>query len=68
MNKALYTFSYMCVMAGVAGLLFVAIYAMVDVFGYKRTMMVFEWIGKHALMIYVLAACKVLPLLLQGFY
>ena len=68
MNKALYTFNYMCVMAGVAGLLFVAIYAMVDVFGYKRTTMVFEWIGKHALIIYVLAACNVLPLLLQGFY
>ncbi|PON34515.1 hypothetical protein PanWU01x14_343760 [Parasponia andersonii] len=67
-NKALYTFSYMCVTAGAAGILFVAIYVMVDVLGYKRTAVVFEWIGKHALMIYVLAACNVLPLLLQGFY
>lgn len=29
LNKALYTFSYMCVTAGVAGILFVGIYLMV---------------------------------------
>ena len=27
-----------------------------------------EWMGKHALMIYILAACNILPVLLQGFY
>lgn len=30
--------------------------------------MVMEWMGKHALVIYVLAACNVLPVILQGFY
>ncbi|PON83451.1 hypothetical protein TorRG33x02_207230 [Trema orientale] len=67
-NKALYTFSYVCATAGAAGVLFVAIYVMVDVLGYKRAAAALEWIGKHSLMIYVLAACNVLPLLLQGFY
>ncbi|KAF4390564.1 hypothetical protein F8388_006061 [Cannabis sativa] len=67
-NKALYSFSYMCVTAGAAGILFVAIYVMVDVFGYKRMAVVLEWIGKHALMIYILVACNVFPLILQGFY
>ncbi|XP_062110807.1 uncharacterized protein LOC133822474 [Humulus lupulus] len=67
-NKALYSFSYMCVTAGAAGILFVAIYVLVDVFGYKRLAKVLEWIGKHALMIYILVACNVFPLILQGFY
>ncbi|XP_038712993.1 heparan-alpha-glucosaminide N-acetyltransferase isoform X2 [Tripterygium wilfordii] len=67
-NKALYTFSYMCVTGGAAGLLFTAIYVMVDVCGFRRVNMVFEWMGKHALMIYVLVACNVLPIMLHGFY
>ncbi|KAL5732322.1 hypothetical protein ACOSQ2_032014 [Xanthoceras sorbifolium] len=67
-NKALYTFSYMCVTAGAAGILFTGIYFMVDVCGYRRSTLVFEWIGLHALMIYILAACNVLPVVLQGFY
>ncbi|GMY26698.1 heparan-alpha-glucosaminide N-acetyltransferase [Fagus crenata] len=68
LNKVLYTFSYMCFTAGVAGILFAAIYLMVDVCGYRRLTLVMEWMGVHALMIYILAACNVLPFLLQGFY
>ncbi|KAF8390795.1 hypothetical protein HHK36_025323 [Tetracentron sinense] len=67
-NKALYTFSYMCVTAGAAALLFAGIYVLVDVYGYRRPTMVMEWMGMHALMIYILAACNVLPVVLQGFY
>ncbi|KAI3982252.1 hypothetical protein MKX01_026225 [Papaver californicum] len=52
-NKALYSLSYTCVTAGAAGILFVGIYVMM---------------GMHALMIYIFAACNVLPVLLQGFY
>ncbi len=40
----------------------------VDVCGYRRLTLVMEWMGVHALMIYILAACNVLPFLLQGFY
>ncbi|KAI3857432.1 hypothetical protein MKW92_051080 [Papaver armeniacum] len=67
-NKALYSLSYTCLTAGAAGILFVGIYVMVDVFGFRKPTLVFEWMGMHALMIYIFAACNVLPVLLQGFY
>lgn len=67
-NKVLYTFSYMCFTAGVAGGLLSGIYLMVDVWGYRRPTVVMEWMGMNALMIYILAACNVLPVILQGFY
>ncbi|KAK9272153.1 hypothetical protein L1049_002524 [Liquidambar formosana] len=67
-NKALYSFSYTCITAGAAGILFAGVYVLVDVYGYRRPVMVIEWMGMHALMIYILAACNVLPLVLQGFY
>ena len=40
----------------------------VDVYRWRRMNVVMEWMGKHALVIYVLAACNVLPVVLQGFY
>ncbi|GFP98519.1 hepaRaN-alpha-glucosaminide n-acetyltransferase [Phtheirospermum japonicum] len=52
-NKALYSFSYMCVTTGVAGILLAAIYLVVDVYGYRRLTMVLEWMGMHALLIYI---------------
>ncbi|CAK9166197.1 unnamed protein product [Ilex paraguariensis] len=67
-NKALYTFSYTCVTAGAAGILISGIYVLVDLYGYRRPTKVLEWMGIHALMIYILAACNVVPVVLQGFY
>ncbi|KAG6597723.1 Heparan-alpha-glucosaminide N-acetyltransferase, partial [Cucurbita argyrosperma subsp. sororia] len=67
-NKVLYTVSYMSVTAGAAGLLFTGIYLMVDVYRWRRMTVVMEWMGKHALVIYILAACNVLPVVIQGFY
>ncbi|XVF16902.1 hypothetical protein REPUB_Repub10bG0071000 [Reevesia pubescens] len=67
-NKALYTFSYMCVTAGAAGFLFAGIYLLVDMYGYRRMTLVLEWMGKHALVIYILAACNIIPIIVQGFY
>ncbi|XP_016647997.1 PREDICTED: heparan-alpha-glucosaminide N-acetyltransferase isoform X1 [Prunus mume] len=67
-NKPLYTFSYMCITAGSAGILFTAIYLMVDVCGYRRPTIVMEWMGMHALMIFVLVACNLLPVIIHGFY
>ncbi|XVF14694.1 hypothetical protein REPUB_Repub09cG0083300 [Reevesia pubescens] len=67
-NKALYTFSYMCVTAGAAGFLFAGIYLLVDIFGYRRTTLVLEWMGKHALIIFVLVACNIMPIIIHGFY
>ncbi|XVF60960.1 hypothetical protein PTKIN_Ptkin08bG0089400 [Pterospermum kingtungense] len=67
-NKALYTFSYTCVTAGAAGFLFAGIYLLVDIYGYRRTTMVVEWMGKHALIIYILVACNIIPIIVMGFY
>ncbi|KAF5200804.1 heparan-alpha-glucosaminide N-acetyltransferase [Thalictrum thalictroides] len=67
-NKVLYSSSYTCLTAGTAGILFAGIYVLVDVYGYRRLTFVLEWMGKHSLMIYILAACNLLPIFLQGFY
>ncbi|KAK3119022.1 hypothetical protein QOZ80_9BG0712520 [Eleusine coracana subsp. coracana] len=68
MNKSLYSLSYTCVTTGTAGLFFAAIYSLVDMYGYKKPLFPMEWVGKHALIIFVLVACNIVPILLQGFY
>ncbi|MCD7455880.1 hypothetical protein HAX54_029982 [Datura stramonium] len=69
LNKALYSFSYMCVTAGAAGFLFTAVYVMVDLWGCtKYWTIVLKWMGTNALLIYVLVSCNILPVILQGFY
>ncbi|KAG7533236.1 hypothetical protein ISN45_Aa08g008760 [Arabidopsis thaliana x Arabidopsis arenosa] len=68
LNKPLYTLSYMCVTSGASGFLLSAIYLMVDVYGYKRASLVLEWMGIHALPIYVLIACNIVFLIIHGFY
>ncbi|GLJ49321.1 hypothetical protein SUGI_1042540 [Cryptomeria japonica] len=68
LNKSLYTFSYMCVTSGTAGLLLAGTYLFVDVYGYRCVTKILEWMGMNALIIYVLAACNVFAAALQGFY
>ncbi|CAM8988792.1 unnamed protein product [Rhodiola kirilowii] len=68
LNKALYSLSYTCLTAGVAGILFSGIYILVDVYGFRRPLTVLEWIGKHALAIFILAACNIVPIVLLGVY
>jgi predicted acyltransferase len=68
MNKSLYTVSYTLATAGTAGLLFAGIYALVDLCGYRRPTIAMEWMGMHALMIFVLIACNILPMFIHGFY
>lgn len=68
MNKPLYTLSYTLATAGAAGLLFAGIYTLVDLYGYRRPTVAMEWMGMHALMIYVLIACNILPIFIHGFY
>ncbi|XP_065043574.1 uncharacterized protein LOC135676384 [Musa acuminata AAA Group] len=68
MNKPLYTISYTCVTAGAAGVLFTAVYLLVDVYGYRRPVLAMEWLGMHALMVYLLIGCNILPVFIQGFY
>nr|CAB3491703.1 unnamed protein product [Digitaria exilis] len=68
MNKSLYSLSYTCVTTGTAGLFFAGIYLLVDVYGYKKPFSPMEWVGKHALLIFVLVACDIVPILVHGFY
>lgn len=68
MNKPLYTVSYTLATAGAAGLLFAGIYTLVDLYGLRRPTLAMEWMGMHALMIFVLLACNILPIFLHGFY
>ncbi|ONM54307.1 hypothetical protein ZEAMMB73_Zm00001d020125 [Zea mays] len=68
MNKPLYTLSYTLGTAGAGGLLFSGIYTLVDIYGYRRADRRHGMDGMHALMIYVLIACNVLPIFIHGFY
>nr|CAB3486956.1 unnamed protein product [Digitaria exilis] len=68
MNKPLYSLSYTLATAGAAGLLFAGIYTLVDLYGFRRPTAAMEWMGMHALMIYVLIACNILPIFIHGFY
>ncbi|CAO2147073.1 unnamed protein product [Urochloa humidicola] len=68
LNKSLYSLSYTCVTTGTAGLFFAGIYLLVDVYGFKKPLFPMEWVGKHALMIFVLVPCNVAPILVHGFY
>ncbi|KAG6544905.1 hypothetical protein Mapa_013595 [Marchantia paleacea] len=68
LNKPIYSFSYVCVTAGTAGLVFVAIYLIADVCGVTWPTKLLEWMGQNSLIIFVLAACGVFAGLIQGFY
>ncbi|WVZ51351.1 hypothetical protein U9M48_002504 [Paspalum notatum var. saurae] len=68
LNKSLYSLSYTCVTTGTAGLFFAGIYLLVDVYGYKKAVFPMEWVGKHALIVFVLVACNIAPILLHGLY
>ncbi|GJN25431.1 hypothetical protein PR202_gb13258 [Eleusine coracana subsp. coracana] len=46
----------------------IPMYIQVDMYGYKKPLFPMEWVGKHALIIFVLVACNIVPILLQGFY
>ncbi|KAL5700478.1 heparan-alpha-glucosaminide N-acetyltransferase [Ranunculus cassubicifolius] len=68
LNKPLYSSSYTCLTAGAAGILFTGLYVLVDVYGYRCPTFPLEWMGMHALMIYILLACNLLPRFVMGFY
>lgn len=68
LNKPLYTLSYMCITSGASGLVFVAIYTLVDVYEYGHATMPLEWMGKNAMILYVFAACNLFLIAIQGFY
>ncbi|KAL9235721.1 hypothetical protein vseg_010460 [Gypsophila vaccaria] len=68
LSKPLYTLSYMCVTAGASGLIFTLIFYLVDVKHITKPVVLLQWMGMNAFLIYALAACEIFPILLQGFY
>lgn len=68
LSKPLYTVSYMCVTAGASGLIFIIIFYLVDVKHIRKPVVLLQWMGMNALLIYALAACEIFPEAVQGFY
>ncbi|KAL4567446.1 hypothetical protein LXL04_023030 [Taraxacum kok-saghyz] len=68
LNKALYTISYLMVTSAASGLIFCALYLLVDVYKWRRKAFVFEWMGKHSLSYFVLVTSNLVVIMLQGFY
>ncbi|KAL5540801.1 hypothetical protein UlMin_042414 [Ulmus minor] len=50
-NKQLYSFSYVCFTAGAAGIVFSAFYILIDVWGFRKTFLLLEWIGMNAMLV-----------------
>ncbi|CAI9781078.1 unnamed protein product [Fraxinus pennsylvanica] len=67
-SKPLYTLSYMFITAGASGTFLTIIFYIVDVKCIRKPMVIFQWMGMNALIIYALAACDVFPEAMQGFY
>lgn len=68
LSKPLYTWSYMCITAGGSGFFLTIIFYIVDVKKIRKPMMVLEWMGMNALIVYALAACDLFPAAVQGLY
>lgn len=66
--KPLYTLSYMCITAGASGLLLTIIFYIVDVKNIRKPMLLFQWMGMNALIIYALGACELFAAAVKGFY
>ncbi|CAI9104795.1 OLC1v1003557C1 [Oldenlandia corymbosa var. corymbosa] len=68
LNKSLYTLSYLLVTVGSTGITFCLLYVLVDVYGWRGVTFVFEWVGKHALSIFILVTSNIAVITIQGFY
>ncbi|KAI3882487.1 hypothetical protein MKW92_021710 [Papaver armeniacum] len=68
LNKQLYSFSYVCLTAGAAALVFSALYVLVDIFGLGHLFLPLEWIGMNAMLVFVLAAEGIFAGFINGWY
>ncbi|GJN07028.1 hypothetical protein PR202_ga24817 [Eleusine coracana subsp. coracana] len=67
-NKQLYSFSYVCFTAGVAGVILSAFYILIDVWGLRTPFLFLEWIGMNAMLVFVLGAQGILAAFVNGWY
>ncbi|KAI3970192.1 hypothetical protein MKW92_015312 [Papaver armeniacum] len=68
LNKQLYSFSYVCFTAGVAGIVFSGFYILIDVWGFRAPFLFLEWIGMNAMLVFVLGAQGILAAFVNGWY
>ncbi|TVU34646.1 hypothetical protein EJB05_16489 [Eragrostis curvula] len=68
LNKQLYTFSYICVTAGAAGIVFSIFYFLVDILNLSYVFAPLKWIGMNAMLVYVMAAAGIFEGFLNGWY
>ncbi|KAL3621393.1 hypothetical protein CASFOL_036305 [Castilleja foliolosa] len=68
LNKSLYTISYLMVTTSTAGFTFCLLYALVDVYEWRCSTYVLEWMGKHSLIIFILVTSNIIVIMAQGFY
>ncbi|KAL6613874.1 hypothetical protein ACP70R_036144 [Stipagrostis hirtigluma subsp. patula] len=68
LNKQLYTFSYICVTAGAAGIVFSIFYFLVDILNLRYPFAPLQWIGMNAMLVYVMAAAGIFEGFLNGWY
>lgn len=68
LNKQLYTFSYICVTAGAAGIVFSMLYFLVDMVSLGYVFAPLRWIGMNAMLVYIMAAAGVFEGFLNGWY
>ncbi|CAI0446679.1 unnamed protein product [Linum tenue] len=67
-NKPLYSISYMLITSATAGITFCALYLLVDIYGYRWLTLPLEWMGKHALSIFIIVSSNLAVIVIQGFY
>ncbi|CAN0846163.1 Heparan-alpha-glucosaminide N-acetyltransferase [Linum grandiflorum] len=67
-NKPLYSISYMLITSASAGITFCALYLLVDIYGYRWVTLPLEWMGKHALSIFIIVSSNLAVIAIQGFY
>ncbi|XP_039129748.1 heparan-alpha-glucosaminide N-acetyltransferase [Dioscorea cayenensis subsp. rotundata] len=68
LNKQLYSFSYVCVTAGAAAIVFSTFYFLVDIVGIRSFFLPFEWIGMNAMLVYVMAAAGIFEGFFNGWF
>ncbi|XP_043722490.1 heparan-alpha-glucosaminide N-acetyltransferase-like isoform X1 [Telopea speciosissima] len=68
LNKQLYSFSYVCLTAGAAALVFSVFYVLVDIWGLRYLFLPLEWIGMNAMFVFVMAAEGIFVGFINGWY
>lgn len=67
-NRQLYSFSFLLFTSGLAGLVLCFIYIFADIVNVRFYTKLFEWMGRNALLVFVLGACGVLEAVVRGLY